>query len=163
MFMVNKKFLPIFYVFIALTANLAHAAPKEANNSMQEVFEFLKQTGTYYIATVEGNQPRVRPFGTVNIFNGKLYIQSGKKKNVAKQIAANPKVEICAFDGKKWLRVAAELVADESIEAQKSMLAAYPSLQKMYQPGDGNNIVYYLKNAKATFSSFGQPERVITF
>ena len=151
------------FIFITLFTAMAGAAKKEAPNPMQEVFDFLKQTGTYYIATVEGNQPRVRTFGTVNIFNGKLYIQSGKKKNVAKQIAANPKVEICAFDGKKWLRVAAELVADENIEAQKSMLAAYPSLQKMYQPGDGNNIVYYLKNAKATFSSFGEPERVITF
>ncbi len=163
MLKISKQLSGIFFVFITLATMVASAAKKEGSAPMQEVFDFLKQTGTYYIATVEGNQPRVRPFGTVNIFNGKLYIQSGKKKNVAKQIAANPKVEICAFDGKKWLRVAAELVADENIEAQKSMLAAYPSLQKMYQPGDGNNIVYYLKNAKATFSSFGEPERVISF
>ncbi len=163
MSMFFKKAIPLFLLLVTLTTNLASATNKEAKKPMQEVFEFLKQTGTYYLATVEGNQPRVRPFGTVNVFNNRLYIQSGKKKNVAKQIAANPKVEICAFDGKKWLRLAGELVADEDIEAQKSMLAAYPSLQKMYQPGDGNTVVYYVKNAKATFSSFGTADRTITF
>lgn len=130
---------------------------------MNTVNDFLKQAGTYYLATVEGDQPRVRPFGTVNIFEGKLYIQTGKKKAVAKQIAANPKVEISAFKDGKWIRVAGELVEDDRIEAQKSMLDAYPELGGMYQPGDGNNVVYYFKNAVATICSFTAAPEVIRF
>lgn len=130
---------------------------------MQQVFDFLKKVSTYYLATVEGDQPRVRPFGTVNIFEGKLYIQAGKKKDVAKQIAANPKAEISGFDGEKWIRVAATLVEDDRIEAQESMLTSYPQLRNMYTAGDGNTIVYYLKDATATFSSFGKDPEVIKF
>lgn len=121
---------------------------------MNEVFDFLKQAGTYYLATVEGDQPRVRPFGTVNVFEGKLYIQTGKVKAVAKQIEADPKVEVCAFKDGKWIRVAGELVEDDRIEAQKAMLDAYPELSGMYKPGDGNTVVYYFKDAVATISSF---------
>jgi len=128
-----------------------------------EVLEFLKKTGTYYIATVEGNQPRVRPFGTINLFDGKLYIQSGRKKEVAKQIKTNPKVEISAFDGETWIRVAATLVEDPRPEAQESLLDAYPNLRNRYSANDGNNIVYYLKDATATFSSFKGEERVVKF
>lgn len=130
---------------------------------MNTVNDFLKQAGTYYLATVEGDQPRVRPFGTVNIFEGKLYIQTGKKKAVAKQIAANPKVEISAFKDGTWIRVAGELVEDDRIEAQKSMLDAYPELGGMYQPGDGNTVVYYFKNAVATICSFTAAPEVIRF
>ncbi len=130
---------------------------------MQEVYEFLKKCDTYYIATVEGNQPRVRPFGTVNIFEGKLYIQTGKVKNVAKQIELNPKAEICAFEGKEWIRVAATLVEDNRIEAQQSMLDAYPGLKGRYQAGDGNTLVYYLKDAEAVFSSFAGEPRTVKF
>ena len=130
---------------------------------MNTVNDFLKQAGTYYLATVEGDQPRVRPFGTVNIFEGKLYIQTGKKKAVAKQIAANPKVEISAFKDGKWIRVAGELVEDDRVEAQKSMLDAYPELGGMYQPGDGNTVVYYFKNAVATICSFTAAPEVIRF
>jgi len=131
---------------------------------MKEVYEFLKNAGVYYLATVEGNQPRVRPFGTVNIFEDKLYIQTGKKKPVAKQIKDNPKVEISAMtpDG-KWIRLSAEAVLDENIEAQKHMLDAYPELQSMYQPGDGNTEVYYLKNAEAQICSFTEPAKIIKF
>ncbi len=128
---------------------------------MQRVVDFLKAANTYYLATVEGDQPRVRPFGTAHVFEGKLYIQTGKVKDVSKQIHANPKVEICAFKDGQWLRVAGELVEDDRIEARRSMLDAYPSLQKMYKADDGNTGVCYFKNAKATFSSFtGAPETV---
>lgn len=130
---------------------------------MQEVYEFLKKCGTYYLATVEGDQPRVRPFGTAHIFDGKLYIQTGKVKNVAKQIALNPKAEISAFNGTEWIRVAATLVLDERIEAQQSLLEAYPTLQGRYKAGDGNNQVYYLKDATAVFSSFTAEPRTVTF
>ncbi len=130
---------------------------------MQEVLDFLKKAGTYYIATVDGDQPRVRPFGTAHIFEGKLYIQSGKKKDCAKQIAANPKVEICAMNGGEWIRIAATLVEDPRVEAQQSMLDAYPSLQGMYKAGDGNCVVYYLKDATATISSFMGAPKVIKF
>lgn len=121
---------------------------------MKNVYEFLKNADTYYLATVEGDQPRVRPFGTVNIFEGKLYIQTGKVKPVSKQLMANPKAEICAFKGGKWLRVACELIEDDSVEARKSMLDAYPNLRSMYDENDGNMQVFYMRNAVATFSSF---------
>ncbi len=128
---------------------------------MQKVLDFLKEAETYYLATVDGNQPRVRPFGTIHEFEGKLYIQTGKVKDVSKQIQANPKVEICTFKDGTWLRVAGELAEDDRREARQSMLDAYPSLQGMYSADDDNTVVYYFKNATATFSSFtGAPETV---
>ena len=130
---------------------------------MQEVYEFLKKCGTYYLATVEGDQPRVRPFGTIDLFEGKLYIQTGKVKSVSKQIQANPKVEICAFMDGKWLRVAGKLVRDDRYEAKKHMLDAYPSLQAMYKPEDDNTEVLYFEEAEATFSSFTEAPKTIRF
>lgn len=130
---------------------------------MERVVQFLKDAGTYYLATVEGDQPRVRPFGTAHIFEGRLYIQTGKVKDVSKQIHANPKVELCAFKGGKWLRVAGELVEDDRLEARQSMLDAYPSLQKMYSADDGNTEVFYIKDATATFSSFTSEPETLKF
>ena len=131
---------------------------------MKRVYDFLKQAKTYYLATMDGDQPRVRPFGTVHIFEDKLYIQTGKGKAVARQIAANPKVEICAMKGDEWVRVAATLVADDRVEAQESMLDAYPELRAMYKAGpDGNTVVYYLKDAVATISSFSHGPIEIKF
>ena len=130
---------------------------------MERVCKFLKDAGTYYLATVEGDQPRVRPFGTAHIFEGKLYIQTGKVKAVSRQLAANPKVEICAFMKGKWLRLAGELVEDDRVEAKASLLEAYPSLQKMYAEDDGNTQVWYFKNATSTFCSFTSEPEVITF
>ena len=130
---------------------------------MQTVHDFLKKVGTYYLATIDGDQPRVRPFGTINLFEGKLYIQTGKKKDVAKQLGANPKIELSAFDGETWIRVAATLVEDNRVETQESLLAAYPQLREMYAVNDGNNMVYYLKNATATFYTFGGEPRIVQF
>ena len=130
---------------------------------MERVCKFLKEANTYYLATVEGNQPRVRPFGTAHIFEGKLYIQTGKKKAVSKQISANPKVELCAFKDGVWLRVAGELAEDDRVEAKKSMLDAYPELRSMYDENDGNTKVLYFKNATATFSSFTAPPETVEF
>lgn len=121
---------------------------------MQRVLDFLKKTGFYFLATVDGDQPEVRPFGTAEIIDGKLYIQTGHVKPVAKQIAANPKVAICAYDGTQWLRITATLVEDPRVEEKKAMLDAYPNLRSMYNENDGNTAVYYLKDAKATISSF---------
>lgn len=128
---------------------------------MERVVKFLKDAGIYYLATAEGDQPRVRPFGTAHIFEGRLYIQTGKVKNVSKQIHTNPKAEICAFKDGKWLRVAGELVEDDRREARQSMLDAYPSLQHMYAADDGNTEVFYFKDATATFSSFTQEPEVV--
>ena len=126
---------------------------------MERTLKFLKEAGTYYLATVEGDQPRVRPFGTINEFEGKLYIQTGKKKDVSKQLHANPKAEICAFLNGAWIRVACELIADDRREPKVSMLDAYPNLKGMYSADDDNTEVFYLQNATATFSSFaGAPE-----
>ena len=130
---------------------------------MQRVADFLKAAGVYYLATVEGDQPRVRPFGTANIFEGKLYIQTVKVKPVSQQIHANPKAELCAFKDGQWLRVACELVEDDRVEARQSMLDAYPDLQAMYSADDGNTEVFYLKDATATFSSFTSAPEVVTF
>ena len=130
---------------------------------MQRVEKFLKDAGTYYLGTVEGDQPRVRPFGTIHIFEDKLYIQTGKVKDVSKQIHANPKVEICAFLNGEWLRVAGTLVEDDRVEARQSMLDAYPELQTMYAADDGNTEVFYFKDAVATFSSFTKEPEVVEF
>ena len=130
---------------------------------MKRVLDFLKKAEVYYLATVEGDQPRVRPFGTVNEFEGKLYIQTGKVKPTSKQLAANPKAEISAFCDGAWIRVACELVEDDRFEARKSMLDAYPNLRHMYDENDGNTQVLYMKNATATISSFGGAPIVIEF
>lgn len=130
---------------------------------MERVCEFLKKAGTYYLATVEGDQPRVRPFGTAHIFEGKLYIQTGKVKPVSKQLAANPKAEICAFQDGAWLRVAGELIEDDRVEARKSILDAYPNLRAMYDENDGNTQVFYFRHAVATFSSFTAPAETVEF
>lgn len=130
---------------------------------MENVLRFLKEAEVYYLATVEGDQPRVRPFGTVNLYEGKLYIQTGKIKPVSKQLMTNPKAEICAFKDGKWLRIACELIEDDSLEARKSMLDAYQNLRAMYDENDGNTQVFYMKNAVATFSSFTEESVVIKF
>ncbi len=130
---------------------------------MKEVLEFLKKAGTYYLATVDGDQARVRPFGTIHEFEGKLYIQTGKVKPCYRQMAANPKVEICAMSGGSWIRVAANAIEDDRVEARRSMLEAYPSLKGMYAEDDGNCVVLYLKDATATISSFTAPAKEIKF
>ncbi|MDR2303292.1 MAG: pyridoxamine 5'-phosphate oxidase family protein [Treponema sp.] len=130
---------------------------------MQEVYDFLKKSGTYYLATVEGDQPRVRPFGTINIFEDKLYFQTGKVKNVSKQIKANPRIEISATFEDRWIRVEAQAIEDDRIEARQNMLDAYPDLKKMYAADDGNTQVFYLKNATASIFSFGGEPKAIKF
>ena len=130
---------------------------------MKRVYEFLKKAGVYYLATVEDDQPRVRPFGTINEFEGKLYIQTGKVKPTSHQLAANPKAEICAFCDGAWIRVACELIEDDRFEAKKSMLDAYPNLRGMYNENDGNTQVFYVQNATATFCAFGKVSETVEF
>ena len=130
---------------------------------MEKVFEFIKKCGVYYLATADGDQARVRPFGTIDIFEGKLYIQTGKIKPVAAQLAANPKAEICAFKDGKWLRVSGELISDDRLEAKTAMLEKYPSLRAIYNPEDSNTQVLYFRNGKAVFSSFTAAPESIDF
>ncbi len=130
---------------------------------MEEVYAFLKACDTYYLATMDGEQPRVRPFGTIDLFNGQLTIQTGRKKDVAQQMLAHPQVEICAFDGKRWLRLAAKAVEVPEVAAQEHMLDAYPNLRAMYAPGDGNTMIFALEDVTATFSSFTEPSRTVKF
>ena len=130
---------------------------------MEEVFEFLKKCGTFYIATEDGNQPRVRPFGVVNIFEGKLYIQTGKSKNVSKQMQINPNVEICGVLDGKWIRLEGQVVRDDRREAKASMLDANPILKNMYSADDDNTEVLYFEKAKATFYSFTEAPRIVEF
>ncbi len=130
---------------------------------MDRVAKFLKEAGTYYLATVEGDQPRVRPFGTAVIFEGKLYIQTGKSKNVSKQIHINPKFEICAFKDGDWIRITGTLVEDDRREARQAVLDDYPELQSMYSADDGNTEAFYIKDAVATISSFTKAPEIIKF
>ena len=132
-------------------------------SNIERVCQFLDEAGTYYLATAEGDQPRVRPFGTALIFEGKLYIQTGKIKNVSKQLAANPKAEICAFQNGQWIRIAGELVNDDRREPKAAMLEKMPSLKAMYSADDDNTQVLYFKNAAATFSSFTAAPETVTF
>ena len=130
---------------------------------IERVLVFLDKANTYFLATAEGDQPRVRPFGTVLVYDGKLYIQTGRVKPVSKQLAINPKAEICAFDPGtgNWLRIAGELVDDNNRDVKVAMLEKYPAIRSMYDPDDDNTQVLYFKNATATFSSFmGAPETV---
>lgn len=130
---------------------------------IEKVYSFLEEAGTYYLATAEGDQPRVRPFGTALIYDGKLYIQTGKVKDVSKQIAANPKVEICACKGGEWLRITGELVNDDDRDVKVAMLEKMPSLKAMYSADDDNTQVLYFRNATAVFSSFTAEPETITF
>ena len=130
---------------------------------MNEVYEFLKKARTYYLATMDGDQPRVRPFGTVDLYEGRLYIQTGKSKKVSQQLQANPKAELCAFLDGKWLRVSGTLVRDDRVEAKAHMLDNYPELKAMYSADDDNTEVLYFKDAEATFSSFTDAPRTIKF
>ncbi len=130
---------------------------------MKEVQEFLKECGVYYLATVEKDQPRVRPFGTAEIFENHLYIETGKKKDVFKQIEENPKVEICGFKDGKWIRVSGKLVLDDRIEAKKDMLDKNPDLRNMYDEHDDNTAVLYFESGKAVISSFTEEPKIIEF
>jgi len=130
---------------------------------MQEVVDFLKKCGTFYLATMDGDQPRVRPFGALNVFEGKLYTQTGKKKDVSKQIQANGKVEICACQGPEWVRIVCKLVRDERREAKVAMLEANPGLKNMYSADDDNTEVLYFADATATFYSFSGEPKVVKF
>ena len=130
---------------------------------MEEVWKFLKDCGTYYLATMDGDQPRVRPFGTAEMFEGKLYIQTGKKKDVSKQIQKNPKVEICAFKDGKWIRITGKLVRDDRYEAKVDMLEKNPMLKRMYSADDDNTEVLYFQDAEAVISSFTEDNKVIKF
>jgi len=130
---------------------------------MKEVYDFLKDCGTFYIATVDGNKPKVRPFGVVNIFEDKLYIQTGKVKNVSKQMQKNPNVEICCFKDGKWLRLEGKVVRDDRREAKASMLDANPVLKNMYSADDDNTEVLYFTDAKGTFYTFTDEPVVVEF
>jgi uncharacterized pyridoxamine 5'-phosphate oxidase family protein len=155
----------VMLVMLMLCASLAVSAQQtaEAQKNMQQVCDFLKKAGTYYLATVDGDQPRVRPFGTAHIYDGKLYIQTGKKKRVAQQLAKNPKAEICAYNGQQWIRVATTLVEDTRRAAKQSMIDANPSLKSMYSADDPNTLVLYMKDTTAYLSSFSGEETVLKF
>ena len=130
---------------------------------MERICKFLKDAGVYYLATVEGDQPRVRPFGTAMVYEGRLYIQTGMVKAVSRQLADNPKAEICAFHNGTWVRITGELIEDDRVEARKAMLDAYPELRRMYDENDGNTQVLYFKSGTAVFSSFTAAPETVNF
>jgi uncharacterized pyridoxamine 5'-phosphate oxidase family protein len=132
-------------------------------NAVERVCRFLDEAGVYYLATAEGDQPRVRPFGTALVWEGRLYIQTGKVKDVSRQLAANPRAEICAFHNGAWLRVAGELIEDDRREPKAAMLEKYPDLKAMYSPDDGNTQVLFFRSASATFASFNSAPEQFTF
>jgi uncharacterized pyridoxamine 5'-phosphate oxidase family protein len=131
---------------------------------MKEVLDFLKSSGTFYLATAEGDQPRVRPFGAVCEFDGKLYIVTNNQKNVYKQLLKNSKIEISSTNGGKWLRLTAEAVQDTRREARVAMLEDNAaSLSNMYNADDNLMVVFYLQNAKATINSFTEEPEEFEF
>ena len=184
-----KKVLFAFAAFIALTFGQAYgnkqtAAPetesgkvtnevvtndtiskemKEAN--MQEVQAYLKECGAFFIATADGDQPHVRPFGVSEIIDGRLYIMTGKVKDVYKQMAANGKFEICALkkSGSEWMRLSGTLVNDETLAVKEEFLNRNQGLKSMYKADDDNMAVLYITNATARFCSFSAPERRVSF
>ena len=174
----NKKFRKMFRKLLLTAAAaivLAACGNSTQNNSNDKTMitpnpenalkaqQFLKDAQTYYLATVDGDQPHVRPFGTAEIFEGRLYIQTGKVKNVYKQLIDNPKAEICAYKDGRWIRICCELIPDERIEAKKDMLDKNSSLRSMYNEADDNTIVFYARNATATISSFTSDPETFTF
>ena len=131
---------------------------------MNEVYEYLKKCGIFYLATAQGDQPRVRPFGAICIYEDKLYIQTGNIKSVFKQMKEDPKIEICTMDKDgTWIRIESTVVQDDRIEARQHMLDANPSIKSMYAANDGNCEVLYLKDATATFYSFTGAPKTVTF
>ena len=163
--MTGKLLIPMAVLLLGSICGCvtANAVQAKSQPGIVKVYHFLKHTKVYYLATVEGDQPRVRPFGTALIYEGRLYIQTGRKKNVSKQIAKNGKVELCAFDGQCWMRLSGTLVDDNRREAKAAMLNAYPSLKKMYSADDHNTQVLYFKNATAVFYSFGSKPITVKF
>jgi uncharacterized pyridoxamine 5'-phosphate oxidase family protein len=159
-------FIIVLFAGICCASFAAAGSGRDKEAGLKEVYDFLKGCGNYYLATVEGDQPRVRPFGSLAIFEGKLYIQTGKIKDVSKQMTTNPKIEICAFDGKgAWVRVQAVAVDDPRREAKQFLLDAHPELKGMYSADDDNTQVLYLNDAVARFYSFsgtGEP-RIVEF
>jgi uncharacterized pyridoxamine 5'-phosphate oxidase family protein len=160
-----KRFLLLLAVAVVACTNTVNPQDYKSMNpeGMQKVQEFLKDTHYYFIATVDGDQPQVRPFGTAEIIEGKLYIQTGHVKKVAKQIAANPKVAICAYNGQQWLRITATLVEDPRVEIKKAMLDANPGLRSMYNENDDTPAIFFMTEAKATINSFTEPVVEIDF
>ena len=132
-------------------------------NNIERTCNFLKEAGTYFLATIDGDQPRVRPFGTAHIYEDKLYIQMGKSKSISAQLQINPKVELSAFKDGVWVRVEGKLIEDDRVEARKSMLDAYPELRSMYDENDGNTQVWYFEQAVVTFSSFTAESETFNF
>lgn len=162
--MTGKLLIPLACAVLCAVSGCSTMNSEETRESkLQRVHSFLKQAQVYYLATVDGDQPRVRPFGTILIFEGKLYIQTGRKKNVSKQIRKNPKVELCAFNGKTWLRLTGKLVDDNRMAPKAAMLDAYPALKKMYKVDDENTQVLYFKDAEASFNTFGKKPVVLKF
>ena len=162
--MTGKLLIPMAVLLLGTICGCATTNTEESKESkLVKVHNFLKHAQVYYLATVDGDQPRVRPFGTILIYEGKLYIQTGRKKNVSKQIKKNPKVELCAFDGKTWLRLTGKLVDDNRMAPKAAMLDAYPGLKKMYKVDDNNTQVLYFKDAEAVFNTYGQKPVVLKF
>ncbi len=165
-----KKFLFAFAVIMTMSSfgsakadNTISQEMKEKN--MQEVQAFLKDCGAFFIATVDGDQPRVRPFGVSEIIDGRLYIMTGKVKDVFKQMAKNGKFEICALkkSGSEWMRISGTLINDETLSVKEEFLKRNPGLKSMYKADDGNMAVLYITNGTARFSSFSAPERTVNF
>ena len=133
--------------------------------NMNEVQAYLKECGAFFIATNEGDQPRVRPFGVSEIINGRLYIMTSKVKDVFKQLDKNGKFEICAMkpSGAEWMRLEGTLVNDDTLAVKEEFLNRNESLKSMYKADDGNMAVLYVTNATASFFSFTEPVRKVCF
>lgn len=130
---------------------------------METIYNFLKNARVYYLATTDGVQPRVRPFGTINLFEGKLYIMTDKKKAVSRQLHQNPKIEISAYYRDRWLRLEASVVEDGRREPKESMLEKYPQLTPLFPPDSDDTELWFLRNAAAGIYELGKDPEIHHF
>ncbi|MBQ8078609.1 MAG: pyridoxamine 5'-phosphate oxidase family protein [Oscillospiraceae bacterium] len=128
---------------------------------MNEVYDFLRSCGTFYLATDEDGQPRVRPFGAISDFEGKLYIETNNQKKVYQQMMKNGKVELCGMHEGKWIRVEGTVKEDLRREARVAMLEDNPSLKSLASPDNGTMTVFYFESGTATIYSFTDAPKVI--
>lgn len=129
---------------------------------MNEVVEYLKSCGTFYLATSEGGQAHVRPFGAVCDFEGKLYFVTNNQKKVYQQMKENEKVEICGMHKGTWIRVEGEVKEDLRREARAAMMDANTAaLSSMYTVDDNLMTVFYFEHGVAAIYSFTSEPKVI--
>ncbi|QNU68595.1 pyridoxamine 5'-phosphate oxidase family protein [Ruminiclostridium herbifermentans] len=132
---------------------------------MDEVVKFLEENPVFYIATVDGDTPKVRPFGFFLKHQQKLYFGVGNQKETFKQLQKNPKFEISTTSkDNTWLRLSGNAVFETSEELLEKAFERNPNLKALYSKENGPRLeLFYIENAKAEFLNFLGEHKVINF